>query len=169
LQRCVSLLWLVAARLIRLCTFACTLCLHTEKANILPGAPVQASSQDAVAQDVAQSSAGAQPDSVMAEASVDAPATAADSGAPLETAATESAPEASQVSLYALLVCCLSQVLINESAAGGCYQCPTCFSRRQQRTGKWRCSSICKWSCKVCTLMHCFSAQTFWYAIISLV
>lgn len=44
---------------------------------------------------------------MMAEASIDAPITAADnaplaSGATLETAATESAPEASQVSLYAL-------------------------------------------------------------------
>ncbi|KAL0028222.1 hypothetical protein WJX79_002460 [Trebouxia sp. C0005] len=54
-----------------------------------------------VAEDVAQSSAVAQPDSMMAEASIDAPITAADnaplaSGATLETAATESAPEASQ-------------------------------------------------------------------------
>jgi len=150
------------------------LCLHTEKANITQGAPVQANSQDAVAQDVAQSSADAQPDSMMAEASVDAPATATDeapvaSGAPLETAATESAPEASQVSLYALSLCCLSQVSIEPSAAGGCYQCPTCFSRRQQRTSKWRCSSICKWSCKVRNHVHCRPAQNFWCAILSLV
>jgi len=48
---------------------------------------------------------------MMAEASLDAPANAADkaplagtSDAPAETAATESAPEASQVSLYACFI-----------------------------------------------------------------
>ena len=81
-----------------------------------------------------------QPDSLMAEAgsgaptAVEADAPASTNDVPLDTIATESAPEASQVSLYVLSATrCLLAVLSKLNAAGGsCWRFSCCSSNREQ-------------------------------------
>lgn len=109
---------------------------HATTPKILQDAPVQATAS----QEAAQLPDDTQPDSVMAEAGSGAP-TAVEADAPastndvlLDTIATESAPEASQVSLYVLSATrCLLAVLSKLDAAGGsCWRFSCCSSNREQ-------------------------------------